>query len=508
MLGLLGGTPGPALAGAAQDAAEESAQALAAWVRRGSRLRRPFEESDVDRLAELVAGLPRVGEGLRLSAPALLDVMALGRDPERVDEALGPRHSVAIERLGRAPLDELLANPEDPAFLQWLSLSVLGNPREHSLDRRRAALRLLEGRRDPSLLLPLASVVREGEAELREAALEELLGWPDPFVHRFLLEGVQRGPEDERSIAIRTMREHFKRLPEGPTPGLTNPLFEHVSTELFGGDWRRASRALALADPLPTERIAPILIEALAFWLRRAGTEEGSRRVEHEITSALRERSGRSIGAHPDRWHLWWQAVQEGRITPQDGADGEDISRASFFGLRPVSDRVLFLIDRSGSMAMESGAPHTRFDRAVDEVLGFLRTSGERTQFDIILFNEGSARWKDRLLPATERNLEAASKWMRRLGPDGGTELTPAVQRAMRLDRQGVTDLRRLEADTVIVLCDGQVSRGFLSFLPDLLEANERAWLVFHCLQIGRGGDGVLESLAESTGGEFLNVQR
>ena len=93
-------------------------------------------------------------------------------------------------------------------------------------------------------------------------------------------------------------------------------------------------------------------------------------------------------------------------------------------------------------------------------------------------------------------------------GPQGTTELEPAVREALRLDREGRPDLSELEADTVVVLCDGATAEGPAWVAPLLSGPNQEACVVFHCVQIGGGGDGTLEALAEGTGGTFVSVPR
>jgi hypothetical protein len=58
----------------------------------------------------------------------------------------------------------------------------------------------------------------------------------------------------------------------------------------------------------------------------------------------------------------------------------------------------------------------------------------------------------------------------------------------------------------VIVLCDGATSEGAGWVARWLAEENERAQLVFHCVQLGADGNGTLQALSEGSDGEFLRV--
>jgi Mg-chelatase subunit ChlD len=203
--------------------------------------------------------------------------------------------------------------------------------------------------------------------------------------------------------------------------------------------------------------------------------------------------------------------VQEGKVAPPPTAEElEDMSRAAFFSLRPMTERVTLVVDRSGSMSAPFGPDlkQSRYGMAIDQTINFLRVSGETTRFNVFLFSDATLRYKPRLQPADERNLEALRRWMEENGPGGGTHLKDAILEALELRRDGTVDVDRLESDTIIVLCDGDTIAG-----PDWVRGTvdairERARLVFHCVQIGDDGDGTLEQLAESTGGDFIHIAR
>jgi Mg-chelatase subunit ChlD len=182
-------------------------------------------------------------------------------------------------------------------------------------------------------------------------------------------------------------------------------------------------------------------------------------------------------------------------------------TRASFFGLQLPTDRVVFVVDRSGSMSAPFGASdRSRYQEAVAQVLGFLRVQGDTARFRVILFGSGFASSSSALQPANERNLAALERWLGSRTPGGGTELRPAIEEAIALTPSGRCDLALLEADSVVVLCDGETAEGPLWVQPLLERVNGEACLVFHAVQIGGAGDGTLEALAEQTGGQHLRI--
>jgi hypothetical protein len=287
-------------------------------------------------------------------------------------------------------------------------------------------------------------------------------------------------------------------------------LAREVARRYLSEDWRDAARARALARALDPPRAVPILIEALAAWERRTRTGAGSRRIEAELVGELQRLSGRGMGAEPESWTAWWQAVRSGHIAlpAEIAAAGGQTSSATFFGLHAVTDRVLFVVDRSGSMRTAFGTGgRTRHEEAIDQLLRFLKQSGEDTRFSVAVFGSEGKAWRTRLATATDGNLALVRRWLERNEPDGETLLFEGLRAGLGLDSRGRLALERCEADTVIVLCDGATTEGPGWVERWLATENEAAQLVFHCVQIGVDGNGTLEALAEGTDGEFVRVQ-
>jgi hypothetical protein len=174
----------------------------------------------------------------------------------------------------------------------------------------------------------------------------------------------------------------------------------------------------------------------------------------------------------------------------------------------------MFVIDRSGSMAepmpvatgSSSPGPRSRWETAVAELGRFLDAIGPKAKFGIAFFCDHTEEWRPTLSPNEEGDKKAAMAWLAGQRPGGGTMLENAIHRALRIGPDGMPDFAVLEADTVIVLCDGETAEGPGWVDPFLVSANQRARVVFHCVKIGAGGDGTLEKLAQGTGGDFVRV--
>jgi uncharacterized protein with von Willebrand factor type A (vWA) domain len=166
------------------------------------------------------------------------------------------------------------------------------------------------------------------------------------------------------------------------------------------------------------------------------------------------------------------------------------------------------VIDRSGSMAGDFGTSgSSRYSEALRQMGVFLEQLGPRARFDVILFSDQPKRWSGSLKPATTAMISAARAWALNQPPAGGTQLRPAIERALEFSaRSGTVDLEKLEADTVIVLCDGATAEGSSWVLPLFQALGDSTCLQIHSVQIGSGGDGTLEALAKMSGGQFTRI--
>lgn len=506
-----------ALLVAGQQAADEPAALarLAKWV---ERLERSSAEVQHDDLADLRAlvGEMRMSQALaeseRVAAlPVLLDLAGL--EKRRVEAQRGrfpaartPREQAS--ELGFEALEGALAVAA-PTTCAWFSTELLAQPEHHPAPRRRAALELVRKRHEPTLLLPILSSAIDRERSVRDAAMAALEGWDDEGVHRFMLQQLQRVRSDGAWVSSLNVYQHFARVTIAPDGALASELRVYCQGEVMSENWRRAVGGARLLATLSDELAVPVLIEGLSLWVDRRETELASKRVEGDFERDLRRRSGRNLGFFPERWARWWRSKTAGGT--QAPADDSGETSAGFFGLHPWTDRVVFVIDRSGSMkgrfqgAGTTGAT-SRYAEAMRQMEALLHELGPETRFRVVLFESGNYVWRDKLSLASKANLSSLRTWCAAHLPDGGTALRAGVEEVLRLDRAGEPNLARIEEDTVIVLCDGETAEGPSWVEPLLERTGGETGLMFHCVQIGSAGDGTLQQLAELSGGEFVQV--
>ena len=189
-----------------------------------------------------------------------------------------------------------------------------------------------------------------------------------------------------------------------------------------------ACRALArIGDP---KAVQP-LIEYLAKW-------RGSR-MRYEANAALRAISGVKFNADPSTWAGWWEKNKDtferpSGIEPEfnyelevEPEEGEE--KITYYEIPIIENRVVFLIDISGSM--QAGEPN-RLERARTELKSLINRLDPNTRFNIVLFNNKIERWSPQaLMPATPVNKKGACYWLDKAEPAGGTSTMEATEEAL-----------------------------------------------------------------------------
>lgn len=513
----------PVLLGAGSVAHEVLERWLRAW-HGGEQVEARAAEAYRERLLRACASTGAEGaqrERLRL---VLLDTLALAEPPAAsrsgAAQAIGAGEDAAQRAaLARAAGDALRA---DPGAHDWLTADVLPSLRQYTALQRSAALAWLLEQPRPALATALLVIARRADDPLRPAALQALAGWAatrgrNDAIDLFLVSLLTDERPGARPHPFGLLQQRILSCPAPLTREATLLLQARVAQMLQSADWRQSSRAIQLMRGMALEVRVPILLDALTLWSRRAESggaqrTEGAKRIAGDVVAELQRISGKSIGSSPRNWIAWWVAVRQGRVTlaesEGDGAGEEERSRASFFGLRPTTDRVTFVIDHSGSMAAALGTRgRTRYEEAIDQMLRFLQASGPESRFNVVLFDSAPSRSSEELVEASPANLERARTSLLDRPPNGGTHLVPALELALCLGPDGHVDLSRFAADTIIVLCDGEITEGSAWVAPLMQRVVPETQVRIHCVLIGNDRGEALQELARHSGGDFVRVQ-
>ncbi len=161
---------------------------------------------------------------------------------------------------------------------------------------------------------------------------------------------------------------------------------------------------------------------------------------------------------------------------------------SSFFGLPTGGNKVVFVVDVSGSMHGR------RIRRAQTELRHTLESLKPSQQFYIVFFSDGATAMPAAgLLAATRDNVAAAWQWVKQAQCGGGTNPLPAVLMALEL-----------RPDAIYLLTDGK-------FPPQVLWAATEAppGMRTPIYTIGfatKKAEKLLQAIASETGGDYRFV--
>ena len=325
---------------------------------------------------------------------------------------------------------------------------------------------------------------------LRGAAIESFGRIGGDGVAERLREWIAEGPDGVRAVALAQLWYHDRRA------------VADVVAELLADD--------AIARQ---EEASPLLYQAIeeARRARRAAPIEGLvRLLEHprpRVVSAawraLVDLTGVEMTSDVAGWREWFDHYGDGFEVKGEGGASPPASTASkveFLGAPIESDRVVFVIDFSGSMRDEGRDGEPKIDAARAALAEVLDALGREAMFNVIVFSDEPRAFDDGLVDATKRNARSAVTFVRGGSPKGYTNVYDALELACRQER----------ADTVVLLSDGAPSAGryehYSRILFQIRRINKTRKLAFSAiaLQTGEHASRFLKRLAEESGGTYV----
>lgn len=237
-------------------------------------------------------------------------------------------------------------------------------------------------------------------------------------------------------------------------------------------------------------------------------------RLRDDTHIALKSLTGEKHGPYFEPWNSWWEENHERFAMPPKPVDplgkGAPDEGVTFYGIHTFSDRVLFILDISGSMDQApkpkkgQGPKPPKMAVARKELLGFLLSFDEKARFNVVFFNHEVVPWQQKMVEATETNKRRVKKWIESQEPVGGTNIHDALEQgfgiAMRATGKPVVD-------TVFFLTDGRPTAGKIQDAERILEAvadwNQTARVTIHCIGVGDHDADFMQKLAKIGGGEY-----
>ncbi|MCK6479412.1 MAG: hypothetical protein HUU06_05065 [Planctomycetaceae bacterium] len=421
----------------------------------------------------------------------VLAILALGRIADRD----------AVEKLAAAA-----AKGEDPVLLQalskgleqlqdagaraWVGGEGLASAKGGLLRALiRGAGRLqLEGAADRIAALYGENAGKKGEIDLCHDAVRAM-GEIGGAKGRVMVMAAAAHPEWRIRMAA---AEALPRLPE--RDGEAEDAFRRVVEEGHPVVRRVAVRAAAEGK---WEEVVPYVIEVLK------DERLAVRKATHDALVAF---SGKDLGFDPGTWSRWWKDRAEGRV--------EIYTVGDYYGLHLWSDRVVFVVDTSGSMTWPWRKDPKRIEVARSELSRALGLLPKTCLFNMVAFSSKVRPWQPREeVPATPANVEQARAWAEKVLVADGDTWTYAVLRDVFA--------KNPEFDSLYFLSDGAPSDGEY-ITPEGIVAQVEVWnryrrVVIHTIgltleDLDRGMPnlaedlhqmrGFMKALAAATGGE------
>jgi hypothetical protein len=304
-----------------------------------------------------------------------------------------------------------------------------------------------------------------------------------------------------------------------------------VIGRLADAEWGVQLLAARIAGSREMGKAIPALITALA---------KATPRVAEEVNASLRRLTQQNFDGFADVWAKWWAAEgkekfdKDGKPLQPVAMAGTRPSDAAFYGIKVKSDKVVFVIDISGSMKEEKKKPPkagavtgdgpppepemsgSKLEFAKTHLKKAIRELSEKSTFNIVAFNHSVTQWQDKMMVASKENKELAYAWIRDFAPKGATYVDGALRMAFKLAGLGAYDKHYVSAvDTMYVLSDGApTDNGNPSkdMPPEEILARVREWnlskqVVVHCIGIDNVVVGIkfLKDLAAENGGTYVD---
>lgn len=359
-----------------------------------------------------------------------------------------------------------------------------------------------------------AQLRAKGPARLRTLAL--LAQARTPLVH----EELRSILSEERDPAARA-----EILDALAAAGDTTIVPSLIESYLADEDWRvRSSAARALATLRAREGVQPLI--------ERLEVEQG--RQISDIEEALHSLTGRRFHGNVELWRRWWREHGETFEVPDPAELQAEMSEeareqvgSTFFGIRTESERVLFVLDLSGSMNFsmvprnnpndDPGKPFdmprkgelSRLEAARRELVKALGGIDDGAVFNLVLYASDVWAWQDELVEMSPQARAEAVRYIESIDAVGGTNIYGALDLALDLaGADGGESGDPPKIDTIFLLSDGRASVGLTTDADEILahirERNRGVGITIHTIGLSGAQDAhLLRNLAEQNGGVY-----
>lgn len=408
---------------------------------------------------------------------------------------------------------------------------ALASKRSKSIGKGRWSVEIHDGLREElrgakahrAFTVAMADALATGAPAMRAAFAQAALERADGRWHGLLARAYAKEPDGEQAIVhvyaaarhpdararaavLRALQCH----PQGWEP--------LVSQRIRDDSWVVRALAIRLAVIQKNKRAVGEMIGALSC---------APMRVQQLISHALEDLTGQSFGTNASKWAFWWQANRKyfgKHATKGAGPTCRKSRYVAFYDMEIHSDRVVFVIDLSGSMIQKAITGYRRDGTAIEsdltrihlvrrQLARTMRSLEDGIQFNMVAFGETVQSWKPGLVKMDSRIRKQALRWVDALNPKGGTRLNGALHHIFAQLGFGDPSLVEPPADTLVVLSDGSPTDGWPSgrgkkgraaVRGNVAEWNPDGLFVIHTVALRGAAVDFMKGLAEDNGGSSL----
>jgi len=281
-------------------------------------------------------------------------------------------------------------------------------------------------------------------------------------------------------------------------------------------------------------------IEALVILGQREGVgamitalEGASGRLRTDLRGGLAALTGLDYHTNHTLWQTWWEADGDQFEVPETGRTlsaalpARDSVGMTFFGITTESQRVLFLLDLSGSMNysmiardnptdspgvppdLPRGKEQSRLQSAKVDLVRALGGLREGALFNLVLYASDVWTWQDELVEMEGKQRVGVQEYVDGLRASGGTNIYGALRTALEIAGvKGGEEWDSPRIDTLFLLTDGRPSVGLTTQPDEILayvrEKNRSGGIVIHTIGLSGAQDAyLLSELAAQNGGTY-----
>jgi len=429
-----------------------------------------------------------------------------------------------------------LADFTDMGAVELILANVVSTERSYGvLD---AAIRVVGTTKDPEVI---AWLVRQAKAKgkwlQRTAVVEAMADITSSEVNKALAHLIRK-EKDSRVLAMALSVVGEKVMKEE-----IDAVIPHLDHE----DWQVRLAAIEALGEFKEDKGIVHLIDLLM-------NERG--RLRFDIEKALKKTTGKDFGRDANAWRKWFFERDLKKDEPPEAEKppenpdapkhpGSIVKEPTYFGIKVVSDRVLFIIDVSKSMKtpididkmklMRDAATtgegkkddkdkeefeesvkwwkiKDRLDLAKAHLAYVIKNLGDHQQFEMVSFSEKITPWNGgRVVKAKTRNKLRALNWIEELKVEEATAAGAVLDFAFEMAGPGATDKNyKSGVDTIFFLSDGAPSdRSADEILEEVRGRNRLRKIRIHVIAILNYSTAFLRKLAEQNGGvyKFFKVE-